>query len=139
MTAHRTLQPAGWAAPRGYANGVVARGTFVVTAGQIGWDPATGRVEAGFVAQVDRALANVAAVLAEAGADPAHLVRLTWYVTDREAYLGATKEIGAAYRARFGRHFPAMAVAVVAGLLEEGAMVEIEATAVLPNPRDDDG
>jgi enamine deaminase RidA (YjgF/YER057c/UK114 family) len=129
----RFLQPTGWAPPRGYANGVEARGRLVVTAGQIGWDPATGEFESDdFAAQVRQALLNVRAVLAEAGAEPRHLVRLTWYVTDRAAYLASTREIGAAYREVIGRHFPAMAVVVVAGLLEARARVEIEATAVVP-------
>jgi enamine deaminase RidA (YjgF/YER057c/UK114 family) len=129
----RFLQPPGWAPPRGYANGVEARGRLVVTAGQIGWDPATGEFESDdFAAQVRQALLNVRAVLAEAGAEPRHLVRLTWYVTDGAAYLASTREIGAAYREVVGRHFPAMAVVVVAGLLETRARVEIEATAVVP-------
>jgi enamine deaminase RidA (YjgF/YER057c/UK114 family) len=127
------LQPSGWAAPRGYANGVAASGRIVVTAGQIGWDPATGEFASDdFAAQTAQALRNVAAVLAEAGAGPEHLVRLTWYVTDREAYLASTRDVGRAYREIFGRHFPAMAVVVVAGLLEARARVEIEATAVIP-------
>lgn len=128
----RLLQPAGWAPPKGYANGVEASGRLVLTAGQIGWDPATGELAGGFAAQAEQALRNVAAVLREAGAAPEHLARLTWYVTDRGAYLASTREVGRAYREVFGRHFPAMAVVVVAGLLEEGAMVEIEATAVVP-------
>jgi enamine deaminase RidA (YjgF/YER057c/UK114 family) len=132
--AMRFLQPPGWPAPRGYANGVEASGRLVFVAGQIGWNPETSRVETGdFVAQVHRALRNVAAVLAEAGAGPEHVVRLTWYVTDREAYLNAQRAIGAAYREVFGRHFPPMAVVVVAGLVEPGAKVEIEATAVIPD------
>ena len=136
---HLRLQPAGWAPPRGYANGVVAEGRMVALSGQIGWDPATRVVVPGFVAQTELALRNVVAVLAEAGAEPRHLVRLTWYVTDRAAYLASEREIGAAYRAVLGRHFPPMSVVVVAGLLEEGAMIEIEATAVLPYLEEDDG
>lgn len=127
------LQPAGWAAPKGYANGVAASGRMVFTAGQIGWNPETCEFETDdFAEQTAQALRNVAAVLAEAGAGAHHLVRMTWYVTDREAYLASTRRIGAAYREIFGRHFPAMAVVVVAGLLEARAMVEIEATAVVP-------
>lgn len=127
------LQPEGWAPARGYANGVAAEGRLVVTAGQIGWNPATGAFETDdFVAQTAQALRNVAAVLAEAGATPEHLVRLTWYVTDRDAYLAGVRELGAAYREILGRHFPAMAVVIVAGLLEPRALVEIEATAVIP-------
>lgn len=127
------LHPAGWAAPKGYADGVAATGRLVLTAGQIGWNPATGAFETDdFAAQAAQALRNVVAVLAEAGAAPEHLVRLTWYVTDREAYLASARALGAAYREIVGRHYPAMAVVVVAGLLEPRALVEIEATAVVP-------
>lgn len=134
MSEARLLQPAGWAPPRGYANGVAARGTTVFVAGQIGWNPATGELESrDFAAQVEQALRNVAAVLHEAGAEPRHVARMTWYITDRDAYLSSTREVGAAYRAVFGRHFPAMSVVVVAALLEAGAQVEIEATAVVPD------
>lgn len=127
------IQPEGWAAPRGYANGVAASGRVVVTAGQIGWNPATCEFETDdFVGQAARTLRNVADVVRAAGAGPEHVVRLTWYITDRDAYLRGTREIGAAYREVFGRHFPAMAVVVVAGLLEPRAKVEIEATAVIP-------
>lgn len=129
----RALQPEGWAAPRGYANGMEAEGKIVVTAGQIGWNPKTGEFETDdFAAQVAQTFRNLRAVLAEGGARAEDVVRLTWYVTDREAYLGATREIGAAYREVFGRHYPAMAVVVVAGLLEPRAKVEIEAMAVVP-------
>jgi enamine deaminase RidA (YjgF/YER057c/UK114 family) len=130
--AMRFLQPPGWAQPRGYANGVEAEGRLVFVAGQVGWDPATCAFETDdFVSQVRQALANVAAVLREAGAGPEHVVRLTWYVTDREAYLTGAREIGAAYREVFGRHYPPMAMVVVAGLIEARARVEIEATAVV--------
>lgn len=126
-------QPAGWAPPRGYANAVSARGRLVVTAGQIGWDPATGEILSDdFAEQAGQALRNVEAALRAAGAEPRHLVRLTWFVTDREGYLGASREIGEAYRGIFGRHYPAMSVVVVAALLEPRARVEIEATAVVP-------
>lgn len=129
----RFVNPDGWAPAKGYANGVVAEGRQVFVAGQIGWNPETGGFESDdFAAQVGQALRNVAAVLRAAGAEPHHVTRLTWYVTDREAYLASTRQIGAAYREVFGRHFPAMAVVVVAGLLEERARVEIEATAVIP-------
>jgi enamine deaminase RidA (YjgF/YER057c/UK114 family) len=127
------LQPPGWAPPRGYANGVAARGHVVFVAGQIGWNPATGQFESDdFAAQAEQALQNIATVLREAGAETHHVVRLTWFITDKRAYLAATQEIGAAYRRIFGRHFPAMSVVVIAGLLEDRAVVEIEATAVLP-------
>lgn len=129
----RVLHPDGWAAPRGYANGIVASGRYVVLAGQIGWDPRTcAMVSDDFAAQVRQALANVATLLGEAGAAPRHLVRLTWYVTDREAYVGARREIGRAYREVLGMHYPPMSVVVVTGLVEPAAHVEIEATAVVP-------
>jgi len=125
------LQPPGWPRPRGYANGIAAEGTMVFVAGQVGWDEEQ-RFEAGLAAQFRRTLANVLAVIAEAGGGPEHVARMTWYVTDREAYLRELEPIGAAYRELMGRHYPAMAVVVVAGLIEPEALVEIEATAVLP-------
>ena len=129
----RLLQPDGWDSPRGYANGVVAQGRLVVLAGQIGWNPATSAFETDdFAGQCQQALANVLALLTEAGATPQHLVRLTWFITDRAAYVAAQKELGRAYRELFGKHYPAMSVVVVAGLMEERAQVEIEATAVIP-------
>jgi enamine deaminase RidA (YjgF/YER057c/UK114 family) len=128
------VTPDGWPRGAGYAHGMSARGRVVFTAGQVGWDPHSRKVTAGgFVRQVEQALANVAAILDAAGATPADVVRLTWFITDRQAYLEAQQEVGAAYRSIFGRHFPAMSVVVVAGLIEEGAMVEIEATAVVPD------
>ena len=127
----RALEPPGWPRARGYAHGIEASGRLVFTAGQIGWDP-SGSFAPDFAGQVRQTLENVVAVLAEAGAGPEHVVRLTWYVTSREEYLEAQKEIGAAYREVMGRHFPAMAVVVVAGLVESEARVEIEATAVVP-------
>ena len=127
------LHPPGWAPAVGYANGVAARGRLVFTSGQVGWNPVTGEFETDdLAAQVRQTLLNIRAVLAEAGAEPAHLTRLTWYITDRRAFQAAQREVGAAYREVFGKHFPAMAVVVVAGLLEERARVEIEATAVVP-------
>lgn len=129
----RILAPPGWAAPRGYSDGVVASGRHVVLSGQIGWDPATGAfLSDDFAVQAEQALVNVAALLAEAGAEPRHLVRLTWYVTDRDAYVSARRELGRSWRKVIGTHYPAMSVVVVAGLLEERARVEIEATAVVP-------
>jgi enamine deaminase RidA (YjgF/YER057c/UK114 family) len=125
----RRLQPPGWPEPKGYANGVEAGG-IVFTGGQIGWDETGAFPHADLAGQAGQALRNVVAVLAEAGVGPEHVTRLTWYITDREEYLAHPKEIGAAYRAVMGRHFPAMAVVVVAGLLEPLAKVEIEATAV---------
>jgi enamine deaminase RidA (YjgF/YER057c/UK114 family) len=127
-----TLLPPGWPRPRGYANGMLApAGRLLVTGGVVGWDAAE-RFPEGMTAQCDQAFANILAILAEAGAGPEHLVRLTWYVTDRAAYLAEASAIGAAYRARFGKHFPAMAVVEVSALMEAAALVEIEATAVVP-------
>jgi enamine deaminase RidA (YjgF/YER057c/UK114 family) len=129
----KVLSPAGWAAPRGYANGVIASGRVVALAGQIGWNPATTAFDSDdFVAQVRQALENVVTLLSEAAAEPQHLVRLTWFITDRAAYLSRQREIGVVYREVLGRNFPPMSVVVVAGLIEERAMVEIEATAVIP-------
>jgi enamine deaminase RidA (YjgF/YER057c/UK114 family) len=130
----RVLQPPGWPRPRGYANGVAAGGgTLVFVAGQIGWDERGEFAADDLPGQVRRTLANVLAVLAEAGGRPEHVVRLTWYITDREEYLATTRDIGAAYREVMGGHYPAMAVVQVAALLEERARVEIEATAVVPD------
>lgn len=126
------VQPEGWVAPKGYANGVVAEGRHVHIAGQIGWTAEAKLVSADFVAQVEQALSNIVQVLAAAGGKPEHIVRLTWYLPDKSEYMSRQKEIGAAYRRVIGRHYPAMSAIVVAGLIEEGAKVEIEATAVLP-------
>ena len=129
----RSLDPTGWMPPRGYTNGVVTSGRLVVLAGQIGWNPASGTFETDdFVLQVRQALVNIAALLAEAGAEASHLVRLTWFIIDRDAYLAQMREIGEAYRDVMGRHYPPMSVVVVSGLIEPRALVEIEATAVLP-------
>lgn len=131
--AMRFLQPPDWTPPVGYANGVAATGTLVFVAGQIGWDASQRLVSGDLVEQTGQALRNIVAVLREAGGKPAHVARMTWYVTDKRAYLGATREIGAAYRAVFGQHYPAMSLVEVADLLEDGALVEIEATAVIPD------
>lgn len=131
MTA-RVLQPKGWARPRGYANGMSATGRMVFVSGMIGWDAEATLVPGGLVAQARQALANVVAVLAEDGARAEHLVRLTWYVTDRTGYLAAAEPLGAAYREVVGRHFPTMSVVEVSALMEKDAVVEIEATAVVP-------
>ena len=126
--------PAGWSRGSGYSHAVAAEGRQLFIAGQIGWDPVSLKVvPGGIVAQSRQAFTNIAAVLASAGATPAHLVRLTWFITDRDAYLRERTAIGSAYREVLGRHFPAMSVVVVAGLLEPGAEVEIEATAVVPS------
>jgi enamine deaminase RidA (YjgF/YER057c/UK114 family) len=128
----QTLQPPGWAKPKGYANGIAARGRLVFVAGQVGWTPEGAFATSDFVAQVEQALSNIVAILREAGAEPAHIVRMTWYVTDKEEYLGAQRALGEVYRRVIGRHFPAMTAIAVAGLVEEGAKVEIEVTAVVP-------
>jgi enamine deaminase RidA (YjgF/YER057c/UK114 family) len=129
----KILQPAGWAPPRGYSNGVAARGTLVFVGGQIGWNP-QGRFESDdFAAQARQALANVVAVLAEAGGKPEHIARMTWYVTDKREYVAAYKALGEAYREIMGRHYPAMTTVEVAALVEDRARVEIEATAVIPD------
>lgn len=126
------LQPKNWLPPKGYSNGVAAEGRQVFVAGQIGWNERCELVSDDFVRQVERALANIVQVLAEAGGEPRHLTRLTWFITDKAAYVARQKEIGEAYRRVIGRHFPAMTLVVVAGLLEQGAKVEIEGTAVIP-------
>ena len=128
---HKVLQPAGWPRPKGFANGIAARGEMVFVGGMIGQD-SQGRFADGFVAQMKLALENIAAVLKEAGATPAHIVRLTWYVRDIDEYLADLPALGAAYREVMGRHFPAMAVVEVTRLVESQARLEIEATAVLP-------
>lgn len=130
---HRILQPDGWARPKGYANGVAAHGRTIYVAGQIGWDAQQRLVGADLVTQARQALANIVAVLAAGGAKPEHIVRLTWYVTDRAAYLAASEPLGAVYREVIGRHFPAMSAVEVSALMEPGAVIEIEATAVLPD------
>ncbi|HEY6002368.1 MAG TPA: RidA family protein [Anaeromyxobacter sp.] len=128
------LQPSGWKRPRGYANGVVARGRIVFVAGQVGWNAEEERFETSdFAGQARKALENVAAVLAEAGAGPEHVCRMTWYVADRHEYRESLKALGAAYREVMGRSFPAMTAVQVAGFVEEGARVEIEVTAVIPD------
>ncbi|MDH3196777.1 MAG: RidA family protein [Candidatus Krumholzibacteria bacterium] len=126
------VHPEGWPRPRGYANGVKARGETVFVAGQVGWNTRGEMVAADMAGQVRQALENVCAVLAAAGAEAEHVVRMTWYVTDLDAYRAQQSEIGEAYRAVMGAHYPAMTLVQVAGLVEEGAKVEIEATAVVP-------
>jgi enamine deaminase RidA (YjgF/YER057c/UK114 family) len=128
-----TIQPEGWAKPRGYSNGIVAEGRVLFIAGQVGWDPRseTPKFPATFAAQFEQALANVVAVLKAAGGRPEQLARLTIYVTDKRAYLSSLKECGAAWRKHVGTHYPAMALVQVAGLVEDAALLEIEATAVL--------
>ena len=129
----RVLRPTGWPRPSGYSDGVTVSGRMVVLAGQIGWNPTTGEFESDHLtAQIRQALTNIVTLLAEAGAEPRHLVRMTWYVTDREAYMGARREIGAAYREVIGAHYPPMSLVFVSALVEARAKVEIEATAAVP-------
>jgi len=128
------VEPPGWAPARGYANGVSAQGRLVFVAGQIGWNAAQRFESDDFVAQAAQALANVAAVLAAAGARPEHVVRLTWYVVDKREYLASLSALAAPYRAVMGRHYPAMTAVEVRALIEDRARVEIEATAVVPEP-----
>ncbi|CAM3456867.1 MULTISPECIES: RidA family protein [Halomonas] len=132
-TFHQLLHPSHWKAAVGYANGVLASGQTVFVGGQIGWNAEHVFESDDFAVQVNQALQNIVAVLQEAGAGPEHLVRLTWYVTDKKEYLARLKDVGAAYREVLGKHFPAMTMVQVAGLVEDQAKVEIEATAVIPS------
>ncbi|HEX2567183.1 MAG TPA: RidA family protein [Burkholderiales bacterium] len=126
------LQPPGWARAKGFSNGIAARGTLVFIAGQIGWTGEGAWQARDFAGQFRQALLNILAVLKEANGRPEHIVRLTWYVLDKNEYLGALREVGAAYRELMGRHYPTMAVVQVGGLVENEARLEIEATAVIP-------
>lgn len=125
-----TLNPKGWPVPRGYANGMAAKGRIIVTGGVVGWD-VTGTFADGFAAQARQCFENIRAILAEGGAAPHHIVRLTWYVTDVEEYSANLRPLGQAYREIFGQHYPAMAVVQVVRLVEKAAKIEIEATAVV--------
>ena len=127
------LQPPGWARPKGYSNGIVARGRMVFVSGMIGWDAQGEFRTDDFAGQARQALQNVVAVLAEAGAQPEHIVRMTWYMVDKNEYLAAGREVGAAYRDIMGKHFPTMTAVQVGALIEDRARVEIEVTAVLPD------
>ena len=128
----QTLQPPSWAKPRGFANGIAVSGKLVFIAGQVGWT-GEGKWEArDFAGQFRQTLKNIIEILKEANAKPEHIVRLTWYVIDKQEYLAALKDVGTAYRALMGRHFPTMAVVQVGGLIEPEARLEIEATAVIP-------
>ena len=127
------LQPPGWTAPKGYANGVSTRGRQIYLAGQIGWSESQQLVSTRFSVQLRQALQNIMVLLAQAGARPEHLVRLTWFVTNLDEYRAEQQEIGAAYRDVIGRHYPPMSVVQVVSLVEQGAKVEIEATAVVPD------
>ena len=127
------LQPPAWARPKGFANGIAVKGgTTVYIAGQVGYTGQGEWQETTFAGQFRQALANILEVLAQAGGKPEHIVRLTWYVLDKAEYLGAVREVGAAYRELMGKHYPVMAVVQVSGLVEDKARLEIEATAVLP-------
>jgi enamine deaminase RidA (YjgF/YER057c/UK114 family) len=132
MTAHTMLLPAGWPRPKGYAHGVLARGAMVFTGGIIGWNEAGVFAGPDIASQFDRILASTVATLAAGGALPEHIVRMTWYVTCRDAYVAALPQIGASYRHHIGRHYPAMAVVQVAALVEPQALIEIETTAIIP-------
>jgi enamine deaminase RidA (YjgF/YER057c/UK114 family) len=128
---HRVLQPKGWPVPKGYANGIKAKGAFVFVGGMVGWD-AQEKFPEGFVPQAQQALENIVAVLKEGGGKPQHIVRMTWYVLDMDEYLKCRRDLGKAYRAVLGDHFPAMALVQVGRLFEPEARLEIETTAVVP-------
>jgi enamine deaminase RidA (YjgF/YER057c/UK114 family) len=129
----QVLQPPGWPQPKGYANGIAATGRQVFVGGTIGWNEHEEFTSDEFAEQTRQALKNIVAVLAEAGARPEHVVRMTWYVTDKREYLDSAKAVGAAYRSVMGYHFPAMALVQVVALVEDQAKVEIETTAVIPD------
>ena len=129
---HETVQPDGWAPPKGYANGVVAQGRTLFIGGQIGWNADQQFETDDFIGQMTQTLENIKAILESAGAGPEHLTRLTWFVTDKAEYAAKQREVGQAYRSVLGNNFPAMSLLVVADLLEDRAKVEIEATAVIP-------
>ena len=129
----KVLQPEGWLEPKGYANGIEARGRQIYVAGMIGWNGQAQFESDDFVAQCKQALQNIVDTLACAQAGPEHIVRMTWYVIDKKEYVAAYKEIGAAYRDVIGKHFPAMAAVQVAGLIDDRARVEIEVTAIVPD------
>lgn len=133
MTVHRTLLPPGWPRPRGYANGILAEGRTVWTGGVVGWDEHEHFPDADMAGQFRRVLQSTVRILAEAGAGAEHIVRMTWYVTNRQEYLDSLPAIGAAYREIIGKHFPAMAVVQVVALMEAAAKIEIETTAVIPH------
>jgi len=132
MSPHRTLLPPGWPRPKGYANGILAEGRTLWTGGVVGWDTEERFPDADMAGQFRRILESTLAILAEGGAGPEHIVRMTWYITDRQEYLESLSEIGAAWRELIGRHYPAMAVVQVASLIERAAKIEIETTAVIP-------
>lgn len=130
---HKIIQPDGWKQPKGYANGVLADGARLYIGGQIGWNEDQVFVAKDFVSQMEQALKNIVAVLEAAGGKPEHIARLTWYVTDKKEYLAHQREVGQAYQRVLGKHFPAMTMVVVKELVEDEALVEIEATAAIPS------
>ena len=129
----KTLNPPDWLAPKGYANGVMARGSQLFVGGQIGWNAQQQFESDDFISQTRQTLLNIVAVLRAGGAGPEHMVRMTWYVIDRHEYRSRLKELGAVYREVIGKNFPAMSCVEVSGLVEDGAKIEIEVTAVLPD------
>lgn len=133
MTVHRILLPPGWKRPKGYSNGISARGRTIYTAGVVGWDEEERFAATDLPGQFRQVLVNTLAILAEDGAGPEHIARMTWYVTDRQAYLDGLSEIGAAYRDLIGRNYPPMAVVEVTALVEKDALIEIETIAVVPD------
>jgi len=128
----QVLQPPGWARPKGFSNGIAAQGKLVFIAGQVGWDAQQQWQERSFAGQFRQAVKNILEVLAQAEGKPQHIVRLTWYVLDKQEYMNSLKAVGEAYRELMGRHYPTMAVVQVSGLVEPEARLEIEATAVVP-------
>ncbi len=132
MTVHRSLLPTGWKRPKGYANGISAQGRMVFTAGVVGWDAEEKFVAKDLAGQFRQLLVNTLAILAEDGAGPEHIARMTWYVTSRDDYVASLPQIGEAYRELIGRNFPAMAVVEVSALVEPEALLEIETIAVVP-------
>jgi len=126
-----TIQPVGWKEPKGYANGVLAEGGRLYVGGQIGWNAEQVFETDDFIGQMEQTLVNIAEIVRAAGGDVGNIVRLTWYVTDKREYLARQREVGEAYRRVMGRHFPAMTMVVVAGLVEDAALIEIEAVAEL--------
>lgn len=129
---HKVVQPHGWKPAKGYANGIVAEGRTLFLGGQIGWNAEQQFESDSFIEQLEQVLKNIVAVLEAAGSQPSHLVRLLWFVTDKRVYVQSQREVGEVYRRVIGRHFPAMTMVVVDGLVEDRALIEIEATAVIP-------
>ena len=129
----QVLQPPGWAKPKGYSNGIATRGKIIFVAGQVGWDENEKLNSDTFAGQARQALKNIVAILAQAGAGPQHICRMNWYVADKKEYLGSLKELGAVYRELIGKNFPVMTALQVGGFVEDGAKLEIEVTAVIPD------